>query len=94
MTGEAPQPSTVHPNLTPRNSPPPQAPHGGKLVDLFAADKAAAAAGADMAIELTVSVAMSIQTHLRDVLRSPADRNRLRAVPIRMRALGDHFRHP
>ncbi len=50
---EMPQPSTVHPNLTPRNSPPPQAPHGGKLVDLFAADKAAAAAGADMTIELT-----------------------------------------
>ena len=47
-----------------------------------------------MAIELTVHVAMSIQTHLRDVLRPPADRNRLRAVPIRMRALGDHSRRP
>jgi hypothetical protein len=59
-------------------------------------------------IELTVHVAMSIEPamllmrhlqsqghpRLRDVLRPPADRFRLRVVPIPMRALGDHSRHP
>ena len=61
-----------------------------------------------LAIVLSVHVAMSIEpamllerhlqsqghTRLRDVLRPPANRFRLRAVPIRMRALRDHSRHP
>ena len=61
-----------------------------------------------LAIVLSVHVVMSIEaamllerhlqsqghTRLRDVLRPATIRFRLRAAPIRMRALGDHSRHP